>query len=153
VLGYLLDGQELAEFVDVSGHAFGDALGGIEELEVFESSALALLAADAAIAAEYRDASAGEVEVAEGSAAPTVDGLGLLAATATDGLKALVGLGLDDGQIGLLADGLTEQPNSTKGKIRGYSACGHPRPPVYQKSSRNLCLDQDSGGVHYSFVA
>jgi len=129
VLGHLFDRHDLAEFVDIVGHAESHPQVGMKKFQAFDDNALTVQAKDLAILAMEPDSCRGHIQIPNLSLDPAVNIPRSLATEVTTGQKAPVGNHLDSSLSTSEIHGLIDNSDSTKGEVGCYTDCGHRWPP------------------------
>ena len=119
--GDLLDGHDLREPENITCQPLGHPQIGIEEIELFDGSLLAVGTDDLPIQAADPDPGWPEIQVADPASLLTVDSPGWLPTDMTDGTKPLVGHCFQVGIPGISGNLLAENTDSREGEIVCYT--------------------------------
>ena len=129
MLGHLFDPHDLAELVDVLGHAENHSHVGMKKFQVFVDNALTLQAKDLAILAMKPDSYRAHIQIPDLPLGSAVNVPRSLATEVTKGQKAPVGNHFDSSLSTSEINGLIDNSGSTNGEVGCYTGCGHRWPP------------------------
>jgi hypothetical protein len=154
MFGHFLDGQHLAEFVNVEGKPPCHPLAGSEEIEILHNDSLAVRTDYFSILAMKPNTKRSEIQISNNPFFQTVNPSRRSATAGAYGAEALVGNHRDMSCSCILDDALIDKFDSTKRKIICYTQCGHRRPPgmiFWEKSFYPLELpDVHSLSMYYN---
>jgi hypothetical protein len=129
VLGYLFDGHEFAQFVNIPGQALSDPKVGMEKFQVLDEDPLTLKTKDLAIVTMQPDLDRGQIQIPHSSFDPAVDVYRPLATDMANRVEPLVGNHFDPSLGGFEINRLVDNSYSRKGEVFCYTQCGHRWPP------------------------
>jgi len=128
--GDLLDGHDLAEPEDIARQPLGHPQIGIEEIELFDGSLMAVRAGNFSVQAADPDPCRTEIQVADPASLLTVNSICPPSTDMANGTEPFVGHRLQVSFPGIAGNLLAENTDSREGEIVCYTQRGHRRPPL-----------------------
>jgi hypothetical protein len=129
MVGNFLDRQHFAEFVDIEGQTSGHPLARSNKVQIFDNDLPATSTDNLAVMAMEPDLDRPKIQIPDHAAVVNMGFWTGPTTTMTKGKESLVGNDIDSSGLGLPADCLMDNLDSTERKILCYTQSGHRRPP------------------------